>query len=394
MNSYKSQNTHKLSGFLIFLFSLTAAMAVGNLYWAQPLLASMADTFKVPSGSAGILVTATQLGYAFGILLIVPLGDIRNRRKLIPLIMLFSAVALSLISVAPTFPILLVAMTLTGITTVAGQLLTPFASDLSSPEERGRVTGTIVSGMLIGILLSRTISGVIADYFGWRAVFMMAAAVIFVLTLMMFRFLPVDKPRTNMRYGTLMISAMNAVRENKKMWPTLYIGFCAFMVFTLFWTSLTFMLSEAPYSYNLSQIGMTGLAGLAGALIARRAGVLYDKGYAPQVTGLSLVLALLSLISATLGAHQIVVIILAIIALDIAIQTLNVLNQTHIISLNPAMRSRLNTIFVVCNFIGGAIGSMLAGGLWHAGGWNAVMSGAVIILLSALSIWFHFRNKR
>ncbi|WP_312061596.1 MFS transporter [Pantoea septica] len=377
---------------LILLFAITGGVAVGNLYTAQPLLNDIALSFGAPPDSASMLITFTQLGYATGILLLVPLGDIRNRRRLIPAILFLSALSLCLTAVAPSMPLLMAAMALTGLTTVAGQLLTPFAGDLASPSQLGKVLGTIISGMLIGILLSRTVSGVIADFLGWRAVYFIAAGGALILAFLMLRMLPADVPRQHLSYRELMRSLLSTIAESAAVRITLLIAACGFLVFTLFWTSLTFLLSSAPYSYTVSQIGLTGLAGLAGALMARRAGILHDRGHSVMATGLALLLALVAIGVAAWGRNSLYLIILAIILIDIAVQTLNVLHQTRIISINPAMRSRLSTIFVVSNFIGAAVGSALAGILWHAGGWSAVMTGAAGFLALALAIWFMNRD--
>jgi len=377
---------------LILLFAITGGVAVGNLYTAQPLLNDIALSFGAQPDSASMLITFTQLGYATGILLLVPLGDIRNRRRLIPVILFLSALSLCLTAVAPSMPLLMAAMALTGLTTVAGQLLTPFAGDLASPSQLGKVLGTIISGMLIGILLSRTVSGVIADFLGWRAVYFIAAGGALILAFLMLRMLPADIPRQHLSYRELMRSLLSTIAESATVRITLLIAACGFLVFTLFWTSLTFLLSSAPYSYTVSQIGLTGLAGLAGALMARRAGILHDRGHSVMATGLALLLALVAIGVAAWGRNSLYLIILAIILIDIAVQTLNVLHQTRIISINPAMRSRLSTIFVVSNFIGAAVGSALAGILWRAGGWSAVMTGAAGFLALALAIWFMNRD--
>ena len=381
-----------LNRVLILLFAITGGVAVGNLYWAQPLLGDIAESFGTQPGSTGLLITLTQLGYATGIFLLVPLGDIRDRRRLIPLIMALSALSLCLTALAPSMPWLLAAMALTGMTTIAGQILTPFASDLASPQQMGKVTGTIISGMLTGILLSRTVSGVIADFFGWRAVYFLASGCTVLLMLLMLRMLPADLPRQHLRYGQLMRSMLSVIAGSTTVRITLAIGFCGFMVFSMFWTSLTFLLSSAPYSYTVSQIGLTGLAGLAGALMARRAGVLHDRGLSVPATGFALVMGIFALSLAAYDRNSIYLVLAAIVLLDIAIQTLNVLNQTRIISVNPAMRSRLSTVFVVCNFLGGASGSALAGFLWRLAGWAAVMSGGTAVLSMALGIWFF--NKK
>lgn len=371
---------------------MAGGAAVGNLYWAQPLLSEIAKTFTISAGLAGFLITATQVGYALGILLIVPLGDTLNRRRLVPIVMICSAVALLACAVSPTFDSLLLSLMAVGLTTVAGQILTPLAGDLALPDQRGRVVGTVVSGLITGILLSRTISGFLSHAFGWRAIYIAAAVLIVVLAIVLARALPEDKSRPNVKYATLLMSVFAVVRDHRSVQITLVIGALAFAVFTMFWTGLTFLLSSPPFSYSVSQIGLVGLVGLAGALAAQRAGWLHDRGWSINGSGAALGLALLSLGLAGFGSTHIVPILIAVLLLDIAIQATNVLNQTRLLAIDPGSRSRLNTAFVVGNFVGGAIGSTLAGLLWEAGGWQFVVLGGAILIAIALVVWITQRN--
>ena len=377
---------------LTLLFAISGGAAVGNLYWAQPLLSDIAASLGVSIGTAGTLITMTQIGYALGILLIVPLGDTLNRRRLIPAIMLCSAVALAACALAPSFGALLAALAALGLTTVAGQLLTPLAGDLARPEQRGRVVGTIVSGLISGILLSRTISGFLADALGWRAIYIAAAIFIVLLAALVACALPAERPRPAVAYGTLLKSVFSTVRQHRAVQITLVIGASGFSVFTMFWTGLTFLLSSAPFNYSVSQIGLVGLVGLAGALAAQRAGWLHNRGWSVKATGAALVLALVSLVIAGFGATHIIPILVAVLLLDIAIQGLNVLNQTRLFSIDPNARSRLNTAFVASNFVGGAIGSTLAGVLWEHGGWVFVAAGGMVLVAFALIVWLTQRK--
>jgi predicted MFS family arabinose efflux permease len=372
---------------LTLLFAVAGGAAVGNLYWAQPLLSDIAASLGVSTAAAGTLITLTQIGYALGILLIVPLGDTLSRRRLIPAIMVCSAVALAACALAPTFSALLVALAAVGLTTVAGQLLTPLAGDLAEPEQRGRVVGTIVSGLITGILLSRTISGFLAHAFGWRAIYVAAAVFVVFLAALLARALPLETPRPAVSYGKLLASVFIVVRQHRKVQITLVIGASAFGVFTMFWTALTFLLSSAPFSYSVSEIGLVGLVGLAGALAAQRAGWLHDRGWSVNATGGALALALISLVIASFGAEHIAPILIAVLLLDVAIQATNVLNQSRLFAVDPTARSRLNTAFVASNFIGGAIGSTLAGVLWQSGGWLYVAAGGGALILFAILVW-------
>ncbi|PZE32519.1 MFS transporter [Curtobacterium sp. MCLR17_055] len=383
---------HSMSTGRTLLFAVAGGAAVGNLYWSQPLLDDIASSLGTSASLAGLLVTLTQVGYALGILLVVPLGDVLDRRRLIPWVLVASAVALLLAAIAPTFATLLVALALVGLTTVAGQLLIPLAGDLADPAQRGRVVGTIASGVLTGILVSRTISGLVADAFGWRAIYVLAAVVAVVLALLLRRAIPELEARGGVQYPQLILSVFRAVRTHRTVQVTLVISSSVFAVFTMFWTALTFLLSSDPYDFSTSSIGLVGLVGLAGAVAAQRVGRLHDRGLSVPVTGGAIVLLLVSLVVAGIGAHSIVVVLLAVLLLDVAVQAANVLNQTRLFSVDPAARSRLNTAFVTSNFIGGAIGSALASVLWNAGGWTAVTIGAAVLTGFAATVWVVHRN--
>ena len=260
------------------LFAVAGGAAVGNLYWAQPLLEEIATSLDVATSVAGLLVTITQIGYAVGIFLLVPLGDLVNRRRLIPMVLGASGLALAGAAAAPGWAVLFVTLLLVGLTAVGAQLLIPLASELADPAERGRVVGTIASGILVGILLSRTISGIVADLFGWRAIYAIAAVAAWVLAIALARVIPTLPGRPAMSYPALLRSVFTAVRSHRAVPVTLALGAATFGTFTLFWTALTFLLTAPPFSYSVSTIGLVGLAGLAGALIARRAGRLHDRG--------------------------------------------------------------------------------------------------------------------
>ncbi|WP_254791790.1 MFS transporter [Curtobacterium sp. MCBA15_013] len=375
------------------LFAVAGGAAVGNLYWAQPLLDDIASSLGTSAAVAGLLVTLTQVGYALGILLVVPLGDVLDRRRLIPGVLVASAVALLFAAVAPSFAVLLVALALVGLTTVAGQLLIPLAGDLADPSSRGRVVGTIASGVLTGILVSRTVSGLVADAFGWRAIYVVAAVAALLFAVLLRRAIPELDRRDRVRYPTLIASVFRAVAAHRAVRVTLVISSAMFAVFTMFWTALTFLLSAEPFGYSTSAIGLVGLAGLAGAVAAQRVGRLHDRGVSVPVTGAAIAVVLVSLVVAGLGARSIVVVLVAVVLLDVGVQATNVLNQTRLFAIDPAARSRLNTAFVTANFIGGAIGSALASVLWNAGGWTAVTVGGAVLVGFALTVWAVHRRR-
>ncbi|MEV5147548.1 MFS transporter [Streptomyces sp. NPDC052727] len=375
------------------VFAIASGLAIGNLYWAQPLIETIASSLHVSSSSAATLVTVTQVGYAIGIFLFVPLGDVLNRRRLIPLVLALSAAMLLGAALAPTFPVLLAALGGVGLTTVGAQLLVPLASELAEPDRRGRVVGAVASGILIGILLSRTISGFVADLLGWRAIYVMAAAAALTLAAVLRGVIPPLEPRDHVPYPRLLGSVFTTVASYRAAPPTLVLSAATFAVFSMFWTSTTYLLTAAPFSYSTSQIGLLGLAGLAGALAARRAGALHDRGWSVPATGAAIALLGLSLVAAWAASGSIIGLIVAVVVLDVATQHVLVLSQTRIFALPGSAHSRLNTGLVVSNFVGGAIGSAAAGPLWALGDWTAIMGASLAITIAGLAFWVVSRSR-
>jgi predicted MFS family arabinose efflux permease len=378
---------------MTLLFAVAGGAAVGNLYWAQPLLGVLARDFGIPTGSSGLVVTVTQVGYALGVFFLVPLGDIVNRKRAIPTLMVLAALALGATALAPTFPTLLVTLALIGLTTVAGQFLTPLAGDLAADGQRGRVLGSVASGLMLGLLISRAISGIVADLFGWRAIYLTAAVIMLVLAVVMARCLPVLEPRERVRYATLLVSVLQTVTRHRTVRITALIGASTMCVFTLFWTGLTFLLGAAPFSYSATQIGLASLVGIAGALSAQRVGRLFDRGLSLPALAVGLLVALAALVLSAIGAGSIVVVLVSVALFSVGLQSVQVLVQTRMLHLDASARSRLNTVVVVGNFIGGAVGSALAGSAWSHGGWPTLMTTAAVVLGFALTLWLVHRSR-
>lgn len=274
-----------------------------------------------------------------------------------------------------------------GVLTTAGQLITPLTADLALPEQRGRAVATVVSGMLSGILLSRVVSGFIGDMFGWRTVLLLAAMIAASMAFLLWLRVPEEENRSRAAYGDLFRSIIRIVRSYTAVRATLVIGICAFAVFSMFWTGLTLLLSEAPFNYSLSQIGLAGIAGLAGAAAAKNAGRLHDTGLSYPAQGICLAVTLASLAAAGIGAHSILAVLATVVVLDGAIQSANFLNQLRLMSLVPNSRSSINSAFVTCNFLAGAVGSAFAGILWPMVGWSGIMLAAASLVVVALFVW-------
>ncbi|WP_345507620.1 MFS transporter [Terrabacter aeriphilus] len=374
------------------LFAFAGGAAVANTYWAQPLLHVIAETFDVSAGSAGLLVTVTQTGYAAGVLLLVPLGDRLKARRLLPLVMGACAVALAAAGLVTSYPVLLMTLALVGFTTVAAQLLIPLAADLAGDDQRGRVVGSIVSGLLTGILVSRAVSGVLASAFGWRAIYLLAAMVTATLALMLGRLLPAAPAPVSAGYVALLRSVFAVVRGHRVVQVTLVLGALNVGVFSLFWSALTFLLSTEPYSWTAVQIGLVGLVGLAGALAARHVGRAHDVGKSTPATGAALGLPILALTIGAVGSHTLFGVLAAVLVLDVAVQAENVLHQTRLVSIDVHARGRFNTAVVTSAMTGGAGGSAIASMLWSAGGWSAVMKGGLAMLALGLLVWRLGRN--
>ncbi|GAB3979369.1 MFS transporter [Plantactinospora veratri] len=372
---------------LTFLLAVAAGAAIANLYWAQPLLDFIADDLRATTATAGWLVTATQVGYAVGVLLLVPLGDVVDRRRFVPVMLLTSAAALLLCALAPSIGLLLLALGVLGVTTISGQVLTPLAGDLAGDAQRGRVVGAVGSGTLTGILASRTISGFVAGTAGWRVIFALAAVVAILLAVLLYRAIPPLAPRTRMPYPALIASVGAVVmRERAARW-TLLLAATGFAVFSLFWTGLTFLLSGPPFQYPVQVIGLFGLAGLAGVLAVQHAGRLHDGGWSLPATGAAWVLALGAFVCAAFAGRSVVLVVIVIIVIDVALQGQALLNRARLFALSDEARSRLNTALGAGNFLGGAIGSATATALWPAGGWRAVTVAGAALCCCALVVW-------
>lgn len=391
----KSENqTVKMTTFLAGLFAICSGLAIGNLYWAQPLLVQITNGFGLSAASGGLLVTATQIGYAIGILFIVPLGDFVRRKRLISIVMLLSIATLMACALSPSFIILALSLFSMGIVTISGQIILPLAGDLSREEERGRIVGIVSSGITTGILFSRFASGIIAGFWGWRSVYLIAAVLNLIMALVIIYVLP-EIPRKNKldSYKGLIFSVFTTFKRHKTL-PRilLHSGLIFGLLFNIFWTALTFLLSAAPFNYNTFQIGLVSLAGLVAAVFGIYFGKLQDKGLSVPSLGIFVIISILSMIGGFAFSTSIIAIVIIAAVFSIAVQGISVLAQARLFALSNEERSRLNTVFVVSNFIFGAVGSALASFLWASGGWSYVMIGSIVISVMALGVWLSSRK--
>ena len=390
-----NDNDIVMTKFLAILFAICSGLAIGNLYWAQPLLVQIMDGFGLPAANGGLLVTATQIGYAMGILFILPLGDFVRRKRMIALVMVLSVLALVSCAISPSFIILSLSLFSMGIVTISGQIILPLAGDLSREDERGHIVGIVSSGITTGILFSRFASGIIAGFWGWRSVYVIAAALNLVMVLVMIYVLPEIPAKNKFKsYGKLLASVFTTFKNHSSL-PNilLHSGLIFGLIFNIFWTSLTFLLSAEPFNYNTFQIGLVSLAGLAAAVFGVGIGKLQDKGLSIPALGAFIVVCLVSMVCGFAFSDSIVAIVIVAAVLSVAVQGVSVLTQTRLFNLSQGERSRLNTVFVVNNFIFGAIGSALASLLWSLGGWSYVMIAASAVSVAALIVWLFSRSK-
>ena len=372
---------------LVLLLATACGTAAANLYYAQPLLHTLAGTFGVSNGTAGLLITISQLGYVVGLAVLVPLGDLHERRGLISATMLVTAAALVLSAVAPAFAVLGAALAVVGVTSVVAQIVVPMSSSLAAEHERGSVVGTVMSGLLIGILLARTVSGLIAAAFGWRVVYWFAAAAMVILAATLRRALPRVPPTTDLSYGGLLRSVVALVREEPILRQRMMVGALTFGCFSTLWTSLAFLLSGAPYHYGNGVIGLFGLVGVVGALAASGAGRLADRGHNARVTTATLLIMFASWGVLALGKTSVVALIAGIALLDLGVQGAHISNQSAIYALRPEARSRLTTAYMMAYFLGGAALSAVSSALYGADGWSGICVLGAVTALLALVGW-------
>ena len=372
---------------LVVLFAVASGATVANLYYAQPLLSLIARRLGIGDGEAGLLVTVSQVCYAIGLLLIVPLGDLVNRRRLVVRLLGVSAVAMALAALAPGFAVLAVALGIASLASVVVQILVPFASTLAPEADRGRIVGLVMSGVLTGILLARTVSGIVAGIAGWRAPFVVAAVLMIVLSLALWRALPNVAPPVTMPYRQLLASVGRLVVSEPRLRRRMVYGACGFASFSVVWTTVAFLLSGPPFHYGSIVIGLFGLAGLLGAIGASRFGALADRGLGRPFTGLTLALVLVGWIVLALDPHTVLGVLLGLVVLDFAVQGQNILSQHVIYGLGAENASRVTTAYITSNFVGGAIGSAAGSLAWDAGGWTAVCGVGGVIAAVATAFW-------
>lgn len=372
----------------LLIMAVISGTAVANLYYNQPLLAVIAESFHAPTQQVGLIPMMTQIGYALGLLLFVPLGDILERRRLIVKMLIATAIALLTAAMSPNISWLIFASLLIGMTTIVPQLIVPFAAFLVEPEKRGKAVGTVMSGVFIGIVLARITSGFVGANFGWRAIYFFASGLMILIAVASTFVLPTAKPSVTLSYPKLILSLAQVIREQLLLRQVALIGAMSFAAYSIFWSTMAFFLKAPPLNYSSQVAGMFGLVGIVGAIAAVVAGRMADRKNPRLISMLGVVISSSSFLVFSLARYELWGLILGVMLLDLGVQTTQISNQAQIYSLPAKIHSRLNTVYMGSYFVGGAMGSYFGNYAWSSWQWNGVCGIALFVLVSALSILY------
>lgn len=383
----------QLSRIDVLLMACCTGLIVANIYYCQPLVILIAQEFNLTESRAGTVTYLTQAGYALGLFLIVPLGDMFERRRQILMITAVAVAALLMAALSHTFLLLQVACVLIGASSIIPQLILPMAANLSSDEKRGPTIGIIMSGLLIGILASRALSGSIGFLWGWRTMYCIAAGICLLLLLLMAKRFPQSRPTFNGNYKALMWSMWHYVKTQPVLREASMINFLAFAVLSAFWTTMVLFLANPPFNFQTLQIGLFGIAGAAGAFAAPLVGKLSSGKNSRKSVITGLVLQLISITAFYFTGSHLYLFVTGIILIDIGQQAIHVTNQTRIYALVPEARNRLNTIFMSFSFVGASVGSALGLWLWDKGQWPIFCLGLVLVVILNIIIYNFYSYK-
>lgn len=374
----------ELSGKTVLLMAIATGIIVANLNYIQPIEGLIATTFQVSKAAVGVVAMLTQLGYAFGLLFIVPLGDIFNRYHLIQIMLILSILALLSAFLSPSIIIFGLASLLVGITSVAPQIIIPYAAFLAPSLHQGKVLGNVLSGLLTGILLSRSVSGLLGSILSWQYVYLIAAIACTILLGVLHLYLPRDpRQHQNMHYGKILASLPNLLAKEKHLQGAAINGFCLFGVSNVLWSTLAFYLAN-QYHLGSDVAGLLGLLGITGVLFASIIGRMVDT-YSPRMTiGLGILFSTLAFVIFASIGHLFIGLIVGIVLLDLGTQFGQVSNQAIVQSLSLKASSRNNSVFMFSYFLGGSLGTFFATFAWSRFGWVGVCSVAAIFLIGAL----------
>lgn len=387
---YKS---FKLNKFLVLVMAAASGIAVANLYYAQPLLAEIAKTFNVTQVSVGFVAMLTQVGYALGMLFLLPLADIREKRKLIVTMLICSCCSLLLMFFSFNIVMISISAFAVGFTSVVPQLIVPLAAQLADPKERGKIIGTVMSGLLIGILVSRTFSGIVGEYLGWRIVYLIAAGMMLILAGFLRKFIPECPAISKMEYKELFKSMGSLIKGLPVLREASLNGAMMFGAFSAFWTTLVFLLQSSHYHMGADAAGMFGLVGITGALAAPVVGRIADKRSPRFTVGVGMAIVTVAYLCFLLLGFKLWGLIIGVILLDLGVQSCQISNQARVHALSDEARNRINTVFMVSYFVGGAMGSFLGSYGYAHFSWPGVCIFGLITQLIAAAGYI-FKSKK
>jgi predicted MFS family arabinose efflux permease len=368
------------------LLAAACGLSVANIYYAQPVLRLLGETFHRSEGSLTLIVTVTQIGYAIGLFLMLPLGDLFETRRLTPLMLCVTAAALAVAGSASSVGVFMVASVVIGVTAVVAQILVPFSAHLAPEESRGRVVGRVMSGLLLGIMLARTVSSFIAAALGWRAIFFISGGLLLVMAVTLWRLLPARKPDHSAGYLSLMTSVGSLVRELPVLRRRSVCQAALFICFTAYWTEIAFELMNR-HGFSQAQVGLFALVGATGVTVAPVAGRIADRGGGRWGSGVALAIGVVAMIIAWRGADHVVLLGLAAVLLDVSQVGHQLFSQREIYELRPNARARITTVFMGTVFLAGAAGSAVAGVLQSHSGWSGVTVFAACSAAVGLLVW-------
>ena len=383
----------QLSNSVLYLMSVSAGLVVANLYYNQPLLHQIAVTFSVKESAVSNVALATQLGYALGLLIIIPLGDKVSNKKILHVDFFLMILALIATAVSNSLLLLVISSFFIGFTSAIPQLFVPMAAELSSDKGRGRAIGIVMSGLLIGILGSRVISGLVGEQFGWRAMYYAAAVIMLALYILLQLKLPVIKPNYKGSYATLMKSLWFYFKNEPSLRLAALRGGLAFAGLSAVWTTLVFLMEDS-FGYGSDVTGAFGLFGILGALAATVVGKMNDKVNKNKIILYSIFLLIISWGIFLFSAKSIIGLAIGVILVDLGLQALHITNQNIIFSRNPDARNRVNTIYMVSFFIGGAIGTSLGAIAWEHFKWTGVSVLGILLSFCLFLVYLMYRGKK
>ena len=390
MTKTTSETTRTLSTFLVVAMAVAIGVIVANLYYLQPLLHQVRADFHVSTASTSLLITLIQVGYVIGLFFLLPLGDMFVRRGLIVAVFLLAAAAMLGASFVHSFAFFAALTVLIGLSSVAGQIIIPFGADLAPDDQRGRVVGQLMTGLLGGVLLSRTLSGVISQAIGWRGVYQVSAGLLVVMALVMRLLLPEERSRDRTQYRHLLTGGLAMMRDSSQLRRRGWFGATAFGAFSVLWSTLAFHLSGPPFHYSSGVIGLFGLFGFAGITAANVTGRLADRGRTGAATMAAALVIAVAFGVLYVGRHDVLLIVVGIILLDAGAQGIHVANQSIIYAIAPGQRSTINSVYMVCFFIGAAVGSLASGFAYSHYGWNGtcVVGGLFGLATIVPALWW------